>query len=503
MSNEAMRAFFESMTAQGLMLTYDDVRLGTRHSEVLPSDTDLATRFSRRIELHIPVVSSPMDTVTTAEMAIAMAEAGGLGIIHRGLTPEIQAKEVGRVKHRLHGRIETPITVRPDDTVEAVLTMRESNMFTFHSFPVVDKTGKLVGLLTRNDFDFCTDLNQPVSTVMTPFSNLVCAAPECTQQEAYALLQKRKRKVLPLIGDGETVKGMYLFSDLKRILTGSPEHNTTSSGQLVVGAAVGTGEEALARAELLVHRHCDLFVIDTAHGDSRSVISTLKELKHAYPDIDVVAGNVSNGKSAKHLAEAGADGVLVGQGPGSICTTRVIAGIGVPQVSAVFDCVKALEGTDIPVCADGGINNSGDITIALAIGASSVMLGRLLAGTEEAPGKTRVIDGVQVKDYRGMGSLGAMRESAASRERYRQEQSATSKLVPEGIEGIVPYRGMVHEVLNQYAGGVKSGIGYIGARTLNELQEHAEIFRISPAGLLESHPHGVTMTETSPNYGGR
>lgn len=503
MSNRAVSAFFDRMSELGVMLTYDDVRLHTRHSEVLPSGANVNARFSRKIKLRIPIASSPMDTVTKARMAIAMAEAGGIGIIHRGLSPEAQAKEVGRVKHRLHGRIGTPITVLSTDTIAAVLSVREKEQFSFHTFPVIDEAGKMVGLLTGNDFDFCTDSSLLVSKVMTPIGDLICSGPKCTQREAHKLLLESKRKVLPLIGDDGRLEGVFLFSDLKRILTESSDHNVDQHGQLVVGAAVGAGEDALVRAELLKRKGCDLFVIDTAHGDSRSVIEMLQKLKNAYPDVDVVAGNVSNGTSARRLADAGADGVLVGQGPGSICTTRVIAGIGVPQVSAVYDCVKALANLDVPVCADGGISNSGDMVIALAIGASSVMLGRLLAGTREAPGETRIINGVQVKDYRGMGSFGAMRASEASRDRYGQGGLDSSKLVPEGVEGIVSYQGPVQAVLDQHVGGVKSGMGYNGAKTLKELREHAEIFRISPAGFAESHPHDVAITAAAPNYRGR
>ena len=500
MPNEALRLFFKKMEAQGLMLTYEDVRLRTKSSEVLPRDTKLYTRFSRRVLLNMPIVSSPMDTVTTAPMAIAMAEAGGLGVIHRNLDPEAQAREVGRVKHRLHGRIETPITVPAHYTVRMVLELREDRHFPFNTFPVVSANNEIVGLLTRNDFDFCKDVEQGVTEVMTPKEDLVTAEAKTTQQQAYDLMCRRKRKVLPLVDGGGRLQGMYLFSDLKRILAGGQMHSTDMKGQLLVAAAVGAGDMAFVRAKHLAQKHCDVFVIDTAHGDSAEVLQTIQALKQAHPHIDVVAGNVSSGSSALRLVEAGADGILVGQGPGSICTTRVVAGVGVPQVSAVYECVEALQDKRVPVCADGGINNSGDMVTALAVGASTVMLGRLLAGTEESPGETHFYQGMQVKAYRGMGSLGAMQDSVASRARYKQGETSLSKLVPEGVEGVVPHKGPVGAVLDQYIGGIRSGMGYLGAKTLRDLADRAELFRISSAGLRESHPHDVTITRDAPNY---
>ncbi|SER32663.1 inosine-5'-monophosphate dehydrogenase [Faunimonas pinastri] len=504
MPNERMHKFFASLSDQGLMLTYSDVRLRTTYSEVLPPDANLASRISRNVELRVPLISSPMDTVTTASMAIAMAEAGGIGVVHRGLSPEAQAKEIARVKNHLNARIEAPITVQQDETVSDVLTMRERKRYRFHSFPVLDGDGKVVGLVTGSDFDFCQNLNAPVRSIMTPLADLTVGQPGMGPREAFDLMNRQKKKVLLLIGENARLAGLYAFSDMKRIFARAEgqqsEFNVDAKGQLRVAAAVGVGEKALERAALLSRKHCDVFHIDTAHGDSRGVIETLKTLKAQYPDVDIIAGNVSSGDSAKRLADAGADGILVGQGPGSICTTRVIAGIGVPQVSAIYDCVRAIEGSGVPIVADGGIGNSGDMVIALAVGASTVMLGRLLAGTEEAPGETRFLNGMQVKDYRGMGSLGAMRESSASRERYGQASVLPQKLVPEGVEGIVPYRGPVRSVLDQYLGGIRSGMGYIGARTVSELSDRAEIFRITNAGLAESHPHDIAITTEAPNY---
>lgn len=504
MPNERIRKFFDNMEAQGLMLTYDDVRLRTQHSNVLPTATNLTTRLSRNIRLKIPIIASPMDTVTEDAMAIAMAEMGGIGFIHRGLSPEEQARKVGRVKRRMSGKIATPTTVRDNITIGEFLTHLKEKPRTFHTFPVINAEEKLVGLLTRTDIEFCDDESKLVSAAMTPLSDLTRAGPQTTVEEALRLMIEHKRKVLPLTSDDGGIAGMYTFSDLKRIHNGGhTTYNLDAKGQLIVGAAVGSGDVALARAAFLAERQCDVLLIDTAHGDTQNVISTLQKLKSRYPHIDVLAGNVSSGDSAKRLADAGADGVLVGQGPGSICTTRVIAGVGVPQVSAVYECVRALEGSDVPIIADGGINSSGDMVIALAVGADSVVLGRLLAGTEEAPGEERVVQGMKVKDYRGMGSQGAMRDNQSSRERYGQGALAISKLVPEGIEGMVPFRGSVKPLLDQYTGGIRSGLGYNGSTTLEELRERAVIFRISSAGLNESHPHDVAITTTAPNYVGR
>lgn len=503
MPNEAMRKFFDTMDAQGLMLTYDDVRLRANYSDVLPHEADTSTFFSRRIRLKIPIVSSPMDTVTTSAMAIAMAEAGGLGVIHRGMSPEDQAKEIARVKNHLNARIESPITVHENDTVAQVLMMRKEKGYSFHSFPVLNSDGRLVGIITRNDFDLCPDKHMLVGQVMTPFDDMAIATGGIYPDKALQEMMKRKKKVLPIITSDRTLVGMYVLSDLLRMLQERPGHALDKNGQLLVAAAVGSGPDALVRAELLAQRKCDVFQIDTAHGDSRNVINTLEKLKKRYPDIDVVAGNVSSGDGAKRLADAGADGVMVGQGPGSICTTRIVAGIGVPQVSAVYECVRALEGTGVPVCADGGINNSGDIAIALAVGASSVMLGRLLAGTDEAPGEVKLFQGERVKEYRGMGSLGAMRENESSRARYGQQMLTIGKLVPEGVEGAVSYRGSVHVALQQYVGGVRANMGYVGARTISDVHANARIFRFTGASLRESHPHDIIMTVQAPNYSGR
>jgi IMP dehydrogenase len=498
-----MRMFFENMGHQGLMLTYDDVRLRTIHSDVLPTQTDISSRLTSNILLKMPIVSSPMDTVTTGPMAVAMAENGGAGSIYRMKDVHEQARHVRRAKFSLNGLIQTPITVQHDEIIADVVKIREQKGYKFETFPVLDESGKVCGLVSGSDFDFCENHNAQMSSIMTDVNLLVSAPSNTTKREAYEIMRKNKKKVLLLIDDGE-LRGMYIYSDLVRTFAnGGAMYNVDKNGQLIVGAAVGAGPAAIERATALAEKNVDYFQIDTAHGDSGNVIWTIKELKRLFPHIDVLAGNVSSGRGAVALAKAGADGILVGQGPGSICTTRVIAGVGVPQVSAIYECVTALELAGyghVPVCADGGINNSGDIVIALAVGASSVMLGRLLAGTEESPGETRLYNGAQVKDYRGMGSFGAMRDNAASRERYGQAAVSLNKVVPEGIEGIVPFRGPVAGVLNHHTGGLRSGLGYNGCRTIQELQAHAEIFRITNAGLSESHPHDITITAEAPNY---
>ncbi|MBU6323821.1 MAG: IMP dehydrogenase [Patescibacteria group bacterium] len=481
------------------MLTYDDVRLRSEHSNVLPADTDPKSRLSKNIALNFPVVSAAMDTVTTASTAIAMAEFGGIGILHRGLSVERQAEEAARVKHYLNGLIPDPITVSPDETVAAVLAKREAKGWRFRSFPVVTAKGEFVGLITGHDFDFITDGDIKVKDAMTPLARLVTAKPKTTLEQAAALMKQHRQKVIPLV-DGKKLAGVYVRADLERIMSGKGNHNVDRNGRLRVGAAVGVGDGALLRAAELSKVGCDVFHIDTAHGDSKNVFSTIKELKKKYPKIDVIAGNVSSGDGALRLAKAGADGVLVGQGPGSICTTRIVAGIGVPQVSAVYECAKALRGTGVPVIADGGIRNSGDIVIALSVGASAVMLGKLLAGTEEAPGETRLINGVQYKVYRGMGSLEAMLQNPSSLERYRV---SAKKFVPEGVVSTVPYQGTLRAVLEQYAGGIRQGMGYIGAATLDELRKKARLFRMTGAGLNESHPHDVLISHLPPNYSGK
>lgn len=496
--------FFEKIEVLGLALSYGDVRLKTAHTETAPNDVKLKSRFSRHVPLNAPLVSSPMDMVTEHKMAIALALSGGLGIIHRSLTPKDQAKEVSRVKFYLNGLIERPICLKSHDSIKQILKLIADKSYTFRSFPVLDARGKLAGLISNNDLEFCPDTRLKAAQIMTKFKNLTISPSGISLKQAFAVMQKTKKKILPLVDKQNKLTGMYVYSDVKRIMTGgSSAYNLDEHGNLRVGAALGVGAEALARAEQLSERGVDVLVIDTAHGDSRAVLETLKQLKQKYSKIDIVVGNVSEADSAERLAKAGADGLKVGQGPGSICTTRVVAGIGCPQVTAVYNCSRALRGSGVPVCADGGIEYSGDITVALAAGADSVMLGKMLSGTDEAPGEVFIRNGLPVKQYRGMGSLGAMQASVAARERYRQRETGKDKLVPEGVEAVVPYKGEVAKIIFQVLGGVKSGLGYIGAADIKELQTKADFYYISAAGLSESHPHGITMEKEAPNYFGR
>lgn len=494
--------FFASMANLGLALSYDDLRLKTGYSQVQPAMVKLETFFSRHVPLNIPIVSSPMDTITESRMAIAMAKAGGIGIIHRNLLPEDQATEVARVKFHLNGLITKPITVTETETVRSIMDRREEKGWSFHSFPVLNSDGKLIGIITENDIVFCDDHRLAVREVMT--SNVITAPVGTSLAVAYKIMRQHKKKVLPLLDENGRVAGMYVFSDVKRIRTGNSEgYNVDLNGQLRVGAAVGTDEAELERAKRLVSEHVDVLVIDTAHGDSESVFKMLGELKRANPEVDVVAGNISEGSSAKRLLKAGADGIKVGQGPGSICTTRIVAGIGCPQATAVYECAKAIEESGTPICADGGINYSGDIPVAIGAGGHNVMLGRLLAGTDESPGEIVSINGRPYKIYRGMGSLGAMQNNQASRQRYGQRETAKDQIVPEGIEGAVPYQGPVANLLHQYVEGLRRGMGYVGAGNIQELRAKADFHRISSAGLAESHPHNIEHVQNAPNYQSR
>lgn len=483
--------------AEGWAVTYDEVRLRTDHSDVEPMLVHLDSRFSRRVGLRIPLVSAAMDTVTEHAMAIAMAKLGGLGVIHRGLTPTEQLEHVRRVKYHLSGIITRPITVRDTMTLEQVETMRRERGFSFHSFPVVNEHGRLAGLITQNDFDFCEDVTQSVASIMT--RDIITAPAGITVEHAYTTMRQAKKKVLPLVTDDGELVGMYLFSDLQRIMSGSSTtFNLDGEGRLRVAAAVGIGDEALARVSVLADV-VDVIVIDTAHGDSANVLETLMAIKRAH-DIDVVVGNVSEAHSARRLVNAGADGVKVGQGPGSICTTRVVAGIGCPQVTAIYAVAKELETDDIPICADGGVTASGDLPIAIGAGAHSIMLGRLLAGTREAPGDVEFVAGHPMKHYRGMGSMAALLSSASARERYRESGTARDHLVPEGVEALIPYLGDLETVMVQYVGGLRKGMGYVGATTIEELRRKATFWRNSDVGIRESHPHHVQIATDAPNY---
>ncbi len=488
--------FFKKIEELKIALTFDDVRLKSGYSEVMPEETNLESKFSKNVSLKVPIVSAAMDTVTEYKMGIGMALLGGIGVIHKNMSPKKQAKKVARVKYYLNGLIDKPICVKQGQAIEEILRMKEEKDYSFNTFPVLDERDRVVGILSKNDFDFYKGAFALAKEAM---SKKVLTAPKETKLEkAYEIMIEEKKKVLPLVDKDKKLAGMYVFKDVQRIMMKNPAgYNTDENGQLVAAAAIGVND--YKRLEKLIEKKVNVVVIDTAHGDTKSVIETLKKIKSEY-DIDVVVGNVSEPESAERLAEAGADGIKVGQGPGSICTTRIIAGIGSPQVSAVYKCAKVAKKYKIPICADGGLKYSGDIPIAIGAGASSVMMGGMLSGTKEAPGEVIFRDGRQWKLYRGMGSIGAMEEHQGSRERYRQKETNKKSLIAEGVEGLKPYKGVLSEVMHQYVNGLRRGMGYVGAKNIKELQEKADFVRISEAGKRESHPHDVTIKKMPPNY---
>lgn len=475
-------------------LTYDDVLLVPGYSEVLPGDVDLKSRFSRNITVNVPIVSSAMDTVTESRTAIVMAQEGGLGVIHKNLSPEEQAFEVEKVKKYESGMVVDPFTVGPDQTLSHVFEAMKRHKIS--GFPVVDEKRRLVGIITNRDLRFQSDATKKVRDVMT--AELV-TTPEGTSFEAAKLiLQQHRIEKLPVVDGNGVLKGLITISDIEKTIQ-YPRSNKDPMGRLRVAAAIGVGDKELKRAELLIKAHVDALVIDTAHGHSKGVIDMIKAVKALSSKVDVVAGNVATAAACEDLIKAGADGLKVGIGPGSICTTRVIAGIGVPQMQALLDCRDVCEKAGVPFIADGGIKFSGDIVKALAAGAGTVMIGSLFAGTDEAPGEMVLYQGRAYKFYRGMGSMGAMEKG--SKDRYGQGAvEEVSKLVPEGIEGQVPYRGPLSQNLFQLAGGIRSGMGYVGAGDMKALREKARFLRITGASLKESHPHDVTITKEAPNY---
>lgn len=492
--------FFRKQERQGLALGFGDIRLKAGYSEILPADTNLFSHFSRNIGINVPIISSPMDTVTGYKMAIAMAKFGGLGIIHKGLSPTEQAAQVAKVKHHLSAFISEPICVKATDLVRDVLQMRDQKEYGFSSFPVIDEARRLIGVVTSSDFEFCCDItgDKNISDIM---STNVITSELLDIKDAYQKMQEPQKKILPILNADGVLLGMYTWKDVKRVMANNANgYSLDGNGRLIVGAAIGVNEDDKLRAQLLSAKGVDVFVVDTAHGDSISVIEMVKYLKINYPTIDVVAGNISEAEAAKRLLNVGVDGIRVGQGPGSICTTRIIAGIGHPQVSAIYQCAKAIRGSGVPVCADGGIEYSGDIAIALGVGANTVMLGKLLAGTTESPGVLLYRNGKAMKIYRGMGSLGAMLDNKASRERYGQAGKTSDKLVPEGVEAEIAFKGDVANILVQLTGGLRSGMGYVGADSLVSLQDKADFYRISQSGLNESHPHGLDYVKEAPNY---
>ena len=475
-------------------LTYDDVLLVPAYSEVLPRTVDLTTKFSRNIELKIPFISAAMDTVTEATMAIAIAREGGIGVIHKNMSIEEQARQVAIVKRAENGMIYDPVTIRRDKTVADALNL----MMEYHigGIPVVESDRKLVGIVTNRDLRFEQNLSRPIAEVMTS-ENLVTTHQKTDLAAAAQILQRNKIEKLPVVDDQNRLVGLITYKDITKAKD-KPMACKDDKGRLRVAAGVGVTNDTMDRIAALVEAGADAIVIDTAHGHSKFVIEKLREAKARFKDVDIVVGNVATGEAARMLVEAGADGVKVGIGPGSICTTRVVAGVGVPQLSAVYDVAKALEGTGVPLIADGGLRYSGDVVKALAAGGYSVMIGSLIAGTEESPGDTIIYNGRKFKSYRGMGSLEAM--ECGSKDRYFQGNvKDAKKLVPEGIAGRVPYKGTVQEVIYQLMGGLRSGMGYCGAASINDLH-HARFVRITNAGVLESHPHDVTITSEAPNY---
>jgi len=473
-------------------LTFDDVLLVPRKSEILPRDADVSTSLSASVKLNIPLISAGMDTVTEAALAIAIAREGGIGIIHKNMSIAQQAEEVDRVKRSESGVITNPFYLTPDHHVYDAEELM--GKYRISGVPICDEHGKLVGILTNRDLRFVHDYSIKIKEVMTR-DNLVTAPVGTTLQEAEVILQKHKIEKLPLVDDTNTLKGLITIKDIEKAIQ-FPNAAKDKHGRLLAGAAVGISKDTFERAEALVKAGIDVLVVDTAHGHHINIIKTVRQLRDAYPDLTIVAGNVATAEGTRELIEAGASAVKVGIGPGSICTTRVVAGIGVPQITAIYDCATVAREYNVPIIADGGIKYSGDITKALAAGASAVMLGSLFAGTEESPGESEIFQGRRYKSYRGMGSIGAMKEG--SKDRYFQENE--TKLVPEGIEGRVPYKGPLKDTIHQLIGGLRAGMGYCGAATLEELRNETQFVRITGAGLRESHPHDVQITKEAPNY---
>ena len=476
------------------VLTYDDVLLIPAYSEVLPRTVELSTKFSRNITLNIPFVTAAMDTVTEAKMAIAIAREGGIGVIHKNMPIEEQARQVAIVKRAENGMIYDPVTIKRGSTVRDALNL----MAEYHigGIPVVDDERHLVGIVTNRDLRFEKNMNKSIEDVMTK-DNLVTTTQQTDMEAATQILQQNKIEKLPVVDKDNKLVGLITYKDITKAKD-KPMACKDSKGRLRVAAGVGVTNDTLDRMRALVHAGADAIVIDTAHGHSKYVIEKLKEAKREFPDIDIVVGNIATAAAARALVDAGADAVKVGIGPGSICTTRVVAGVGVPQLSAVYDVAKELEGTGIPLIADGGLRYSGDVVKALAAGGYSVMIGSLVAGTEESPGETIIFNGRKFKAYRGMGSLEAMENG--SKDRYFQSgENDVKKLVPEGIAGRVPYRGTLYEVIYQLIGGLRSGMGYCGAANIEQLH-NAKFTRITNAGVMESHPHDVTITSEAPNY---
>jgi IMP dehydrogenase len=493
MSNKYLDKFMSTFPFEGL--TFDDVSLITQYADFLPGDTDVSSRLTANIKVNIPFLSAAMDTVTEADMAIAMALHGGIGVIHKNLEPERQSADVSRVKHYLNGLIGRPITFNVNQTLADIQHHRLEKGYSFSGFPIMDDSGNLAGILTTKDMKYATGNNVRAGEIMT---KEVITAPAGTDlRQAYEIMKANKIGKLPLVKDGKLI-GLYSYTDVADLIENTrPLYNRDEQYRLRAAAGIGPGD--YARAEGLAAAEVDVLVVDTAHGHSKGVIEMTAWVKKNLPGIDVIAGNIATGEAAVALRKAGADAVKVGIGPGSICTTRVVAGVGIPQISAIYNCAKALDGS-IPVIADGGIRHSGDVAKALVAGASSIMMGSVLAGTDEGPGEKILYEGRQFVVYRGMGSLDAIKSREGSRQRYGLKDSADDDLVPQGIEGVVPYAGSVSKVLKQYSGGLQASLGYCGCRTIPDLQENGQFIRVSHAGALEGHAHDIKITKEAPNY---
>jgi IMP dehydrogenase len=476
-------------------LTFDDVLLVPSYSDILPRDTSLKTRLTRRIALNIPLLSAAMDTVTEAPLAIAMAQEGGIGIVHKNLSPAAQAAQVLRVKRYESGVLSDPITISPDMRVRDVIALTRQHRIS--GLPVIAE-GRIVGIVTNRDLRFETRLDEPVSSIMTPRDRLITIREGASLDEAQALMHRHRLERVLVTNEAFELKGLVTVKDILKA-TEHPNAAKDNKGKLRVGAAVGVGGDSEERVELLVRAGVDALIVDTAHGHSKGVIDRVREIKRLYPQVDVIGGNIATSEAARALVEAGADGVKVGIGPGSICTTRIVAGVGVPQISAISDVSTALAGTGVPMIADGGVRYSGDVAKAIAAGANSVMMGSMFAGTEEAPGEVILLHGRSYKSYRGMGSLGAMQDGAADRY-FQDPESNADKLVPEGIEGRVPYKGSVVAIVYQLCGGLRASMGYCGCADIEQMRTRTQFVEISSAGMRESHVHDVQITQEAPNY---
>jgi IMP dehydrogenase len=477
-------------------LTFDDVLLLPAYSNIMPRDVNLTTKLTRDININIPLLSAAMDTVTESRLAITMAQEGGLGILHKNMTIEEQANEVRKVKRFESGVVRDPITISSTATIGEVVELTHKNKIS--GVPVVEGDD-LVGIVTSRDLRFETHLNEPVSSVMTPKEKLVTVKENAEREEVLNLLHSHRIEKVLVVDDNFKLQGMITVKDIQKS-TENPLASKDSQGRLRVGAATGIGAESQARVKALAEAGVDVIVVDTAHGHSQGVLDQVRWVKDNHPEVQVIGGNIATGDAALALAEAGADAVKVGIGPGSICTTRIVAGVGAPQISAISNVAKALEGTGIPLIADGGIRYSGDVAKALVAGAHTIMLGGMFAGTEEAPGEVELFQGRSYKSYRGMGSMGAMQQKQGSSDRYFQESSEADKLVPEGIEGRVPFKGALSAVIHQLLGGVRSSMGYTGSATIEDMRTKPEFVRVTSAGMSESHVHDVTITKEAPNY---